>query len=837
MSEEQQYHEGGDAEKSSSLARLLLGKVTAHKLFSDQVLMWLLIGVSFLLPLFFVPGQIATPEFAKILLLEAVVLFGVFAWAMGRLRDGHVDFPKSLLLLFSFLLAIQFFIAAVFSPAPLVSFIGTGYDIGTVNIFVVLFLAMFLSSVVFRDRDRVLMLFAGFMLSGIIAMIFHFLRHVVGADFLDFGIFTSAVTTPVGKWNDFAALVGGVLVLTLSTLYFFPENKALRIPAGVIFLLGLFFLVVVDFTVLWMILAVILGALTVLSVYEGERAHRIALREAEQSGAHHAHKPLHRRIVRHLPFLAVVLFAVSVVYISGLSTLPWGSNNVTIASTVARALHASPYSEVVLTPKTTFEIVKATIEDSPFFGSGPNRFGSSFLLHKTSEMNRTPFWDSSFDYGLGRIPTYFGTTGLIGMFLWVLFIGVLLLKSRKIFRLFEKDRIAAYLAFVLFIMTLYFWGLAFFYLPNIAIFTLAFIFTGALIAFLVSEGVLGVYRITFSSSRLGMVVTPVVVVVLVGVVASGVLLYRQVSSLVAFREAQLSLNAGNLDGAEASLLRAKNLSQHDIYYRTLSNIALVRLTQLGGAKQEPTPEFQQRVEGLITDAQDNARRAVAIDPTNFENYLQLGGVFDTLGSLGIQNTAQPARENYEQALRLNPKSPRVLFVLSRLEYISGDQVKAKEYLARALVERPNYLEAISFYVQLSLQEKKVDEALGVLANGVMAEPTNFLLRFALGYLLYSNGAYAEAIPQFEAAVMLNPVYSDAKYFLGLSYAKLDRINDAILQFSDIQTLNPDNKDVINVLDNLKAGRDPFAPPFTAPTEQLSDALSELDNGEGSSSEE
>ncbi len=828
--EEQQYQEGvAPAEARSSLAKVLLGKVVSHKLFSDRVLFWILLGLAFLLPIFFVPGQFIAPEFSKMLLLEAGILFGVFAWSMGRLRDGHVEFPKSFLLLIGGLLSLQFVLSTVLSPAPIVSLIGTGYDIGTASIFVVLFMLMFLASSVFRSRDRVLSLYVAFVLSSIIVMIYHVIRHFAGPDFLSFSNFTNAVSTPVGKWNDLAAMVGGLLVLMLTTLYFFPENKTLRAPSIILFGLGVLFLLAIDFTVLWMILSVILGLLTVLAVVEGERAHKIAVREAAEAGVAHAHKPIHRRVVRHLPALATILLVISLVYATGLSTVTWGSKNLTIASVVAQGLNASPYSEVVLTPKSTFDVVKSTLGDAPFFGTGPNRFGSSFLMHKSSDMNKTPFWDSAFEYGLGRIPTYFGTTGAIGMLLWIVFLAVLLSKSRKVLRLFEKDRIAAYLASSLFLVSIYFWGLAFFYLPNIAIFALAFIFTGALVAFFVSEGVLTTKTCTFAESRWSMVVTPVMIVVAVGVIASGVLLYRQVSSLAAFRDAQIAVGAGNIDAAETAVRHAIALSDRDMYERTLSNIALARLSQLA-TTQLPAEEFQAKANQYIADARSSAERAVALDRTNFENYLQLGGVYDTLGSLGIQNTAAPARENYEQALRLNPKSPRVFFVLARLEYLAGDQAKAKEYLARALAERPNYLEAISFMVQMHLQDKEVDQAVAVLTAGVNAEPTNFLLHFALGYLQYSKGSINQAIPEFEAAVLLNPVYSDAKYFLGLSYDRVGRQNEAIAQFTDVQTLNPDNKDVANILANLKAGRDPFAPPYTAPTQQMKDALDQLDKG-------
>ncbi len=812
------------------MAKALLGKVISHKIFGDRVLQWLLLGITFLLPVFFIPGNLVAPEFAKMFLLEVLVLFGIFAWSLGRLRDGKIEIPKSTLLGVGLLLLIDFAISAGASPAPGVSFFGSGYDLGTVNTLLVLFLLMFLSSVLFGKRDRVLSLYIAFIFSSIVLMIYHLLRFFLGADFLTFGLFTNAVATPVGKWNDFASVVGALMVMSLSTSYFFPQNKTLKIPSIIIFIIGLFFLLLIDFTVLWYVLGAFVLLLVSLSVYEGEMLHKQMKMAAHAEGREHAHKAGPRRIPGHLPKLATLLLIICVVYVTHLSNVTWGANNTSISSLIATTLHASPYSEVVLTPKTTFEVVKGTLTDSPLFGSGPNRFSSSFLLHKSSDMNKTPFWDTPFDFGLGRIPTYFSTTGIIGTLLWLAFVALLFLKSRKTFALFKKDRIAAYLAFSLFVLTLYFWSLAIFYLPNIAIFALSFIFAGALVAFLEGEGIMGKLSFTIGSrSKSSFVLTPIIIIILIGVIASSVLLYRQTASLVAYRDAQLAVAANDVDKAEAALTKADALSHRDLYLRSLSNVALVKLTRLAG-QNLPTDQFQAQANKLITDARSNAEAAVKLDPTNFENYLQLGGVYDTLGSLGIQNTTEPARINYEQALRLNPKSPRVLFVLARLEYLANDHAKAKEYLTRALTERPNYLEAVSFIVQLDLQDKNPDEAANVLKAAISAEPTNFLLHFALGYLDYAKKDYTSAVAEFEGAVILNPVYADAKYFLGLSYYKVGRRQDAITQFTDVQSLNPGNKDVESILTNLKSSRDPFAPPYTAPAQPVSDALKDLNKG-------
>jgi len=828
MSEAHQEHEGRPSR--SAHAKLFMGKIIAHPIFSDRVLYFVLLGLTFLLPLFFIPGQIIAPEFAKMLLLEGVALVAIFSWAMGRLREGKIDVPKSYLLLVSVLLLVQFIASAVVSSSPIVSFIGSGYDLGTVSAFATLFLLMFLASVVFVERSRVLALYGTLVLSSVIVMLYHIARQIFGASFLDFGLFTNAVATPVGKWNDLASLVGAFMVLILVTKYFFPLPKALRIFGTTSFVLGLMVLLSVNFTVLWWVLGAVTLCLCVLAFVEGEAKHHKGVHEATHAGIIHHTKPLHRRVVRHLPKLTFLLLVISVIYVTGISNIQVGKNNLAISSLVARALHSSEYSEIVLNQTYTFDIVKQTLKQSPFFGIGPNRFATAYLTTKTSSMNHTPYWDTTFEFGSGRIPTYFGTTGLIGMILWLIFFMLIFMKARKIHTLFAKDRMAAYLVTSLFLLVLYFWSLAFFYLPNITIFTLAFIFTGAFIALLVGEQVLGRVSIPFGEkSALAFVMTPLVIIILVGSIAASVLMYRQVSSLAAFRDAQLAANGGNVSVAKAALQKADKLAERDVYHRALSNVALFELSEL--VKQNLSQEeLAQKAKTAMDSARTEAERAIMLDPMNFENYIQLGGVYDTFGTLGIQGALPLARENYLNALKLNPKSPRIFFILARLESSAGDRAKTKEYLYKALSEHPNYLDAVGALVQLELQDKNPAAAIRILSAGLAEEPSNFVMHFSLGYLLYMGQDYNHAGGEFIEAVRLNPAYADAKYFLGLTYVRVGDVSHAIEQFTEVQALNPDNKDVVKILDNLHRGRDPFAPPYETPLAPATNALRNLDQG-------
>ncbi len=74
----------------------------------------------------------------------------------------------------------------------------------------------------------------------------------------------------------------------------------------------------------------------------------------------------------------------------------------------------------------------------------------------------------------------------------------------------------------------------------------------------------------------------------------------------------------------------------------------------------------------------------------------------------------------------------------------------------------------------------------------------------------------------ESALALQDNYANVQYFLGLSYVRLNRMEDAIKQFTRLAETNPENQEVAFILDNLKAGKSPFAdaqPPVTPTPEK------------------
>jgi tetratricopeptide (TPR) repeat protein len=95
---------------------------------------------------------------------------------------------------------------------------------------------------------------------------------------------------------------------------------------------------------------------------------------------------------------------------------------------------------------------------------------------------------------------------------------------------------------------------------------------------------------------------------------------------------------------------------------------------------------------------------------------------------------------------------------------------------------------------------------------VQLNPQEPILHSQLGMLEYNNSSYSNAIKSLQKAVELNGDYSNARYFLGLAYARIGKDSEAINEFELLSQSNPENIEISNILADLLAGRDIFRTP-------------------------
>lgn len=754
---------------------------------------WLLLALAFLLPIFFIPSLGFSPTGAKTLLLSLLTLSALALYALARLKDGVFSFPRSVFPISLGVIAALFVLSAALSGAPAAAFVGNAIEAGTaVSVLIGVVLAVLLP-LLFRTKEQVFGSYLAFLAAFFLIALFHLLRFVLGPDFLSLGLLTDAASNTVGKWNDLGVFFGAGALLSLVTIEFLALNRLFRLLVTLALLLSLFFLAVVNMEALWATLG--LFSLVFL-VYRISFAPHAASREAEGGAAQ-------SRPLRRIPIPSLSVLLVSVVFV-----LAGGSVGGRFSSAFGVAqIEARPSWQA------TFEVSRQALIADPLLGVGPNQFAKSWLQFKPSGINQTIFWNTDFAYGVGLIPTFLATTGIFGALSFAAFLLLFLYVGFRVILSPFADSFARYLTVSSFFVSAFLWVFSVIYVPSVAIFALSFLFTGLFLATLVAAGETPQRTVSFSDDpRAGFLSVLVLILVLIGSVTVGFLLTKQYVASVYFQKGVIAANRdGALPRAEELIARAAATAPRDFYFRFLAELSLIRMNALLARSADATSAETVRSEfqALLGGALSYARQAAALDRKNYENLMQLGRVYEAVVPLRIEGAYESAKATYESALVQNPHSPAILLTLARLEMAKGDNGSAREGIARALAEKGNYTEAVFLLSQLEAREGNIKAAISSAEAASLISPNDPTVFFQLGLLRFNDRDFVGAAGALSRSVALSPGYANAKYFLGLSYEKLGRDADAVKEFTDLSTTNPDNTEVGLILQNLKAGRDPF----------------------------
>ncbi|MBI4118258.1 MAG: tetratricopeptide repeat protein [Parcubacteria group bacterium] len=759
----------------------------------DALIAWVIVAGFFLTPLLFVPFESIPLEWGKMLFIAAIALATLVLWVVARLKEGAISIPKSPILLAAFAIVVVFILAALFSPVMSVSLGGVAYEFGTALSFAFLFVLLVLVSALFRNAYWVSLSYFALFLSFLVAFVYHALRLVVGVDFLDFGIFTSESMSLLGKWNDFGIFAGLVALLTLMIIELSYPQGRMRIFAYTLLGAALIVLATINFSVSWILLG---GTALVMVVY-----HLSVTRFVETQ----------RKKVYAFPVTALVVLLIASVFLMAGSA---------IGNAIRQYVPLPSVVEVRPSWSATVDIIKQTWKEQPLVGNGPNRFNISWLLHKPDAINATQLWNTDFRHGVGLIPTYAVTAGLLGLLAWLVFFGTFLYSAARSLFAFSDTR-TNYLVLSSFVAALYLWLTAIFYTPGVTIVAFAFFFTGIFIALLAQKKEIPSIEFSYIRDPRTGFFSVLALVALLVVTAGGMYDFgKRGLSLLSYHQGSVAAAEGNLDKADAALVRAGALQDSDVVYRSLSEIRIGRLSTLLGRQDLSPDNARAEFQNILGSTIDAAQNAVRYDTTNYRNWLTLSRVYTAVVPLNVTGAYENAKAGLEQSRLYNPKSPELFLEEARLEAGRGDNDKARELIQQSLVLKNNYTDAIFLLAQMQIDEGNVKDAIRSVEQASIIDANNPGVFFRLGLLRYANKDYRGAASAFERAVTLLPDYANAQYYLGLSLDMIGESERAIAIFDGLTKTNPDNEDIKNILENLKDGRAPFAERKTASPAEL-----------------
>jgi tetratricopeptide (TPR) repeat protein/O-antigen ligase len=728
---------------------------------------------------FFVPFTPVSLGASKGFLLSIGVTLSVFLWLVARLAEGRVHIPKDRLLVYGAVIPAAFFASSLFSPSKYISFFGNGFEMGTFGVMLVLFALFFLSSIYFQTEQRLWYFFNALFAGAFIVSIFQIFYLFVNLGSLLPRFLQGVSGNLVGNWNDLALFFGLIVLLTIITIEFAASQGYKLWLQYFLLTVSLFFLMIINVPLVWILVGLFSVVIFVYSV------------SLQKAGVHIVHGAERKKKFPRTTLVVVLLCFVFLV----------GSDK--LGGIISRYVNISN-SQARPSVTATLHVALQSLKHNPLFGTGPNTFVMDWALWQPESIVQSNFWNVDFDNGVGTIPSYLVTTGLIGFLSFLLFLAVLFMRGLQSFRVAIRDTLSNYFIFTILMTLIYTWASLVFYTPNIIMLILAFTSSGMLVGILVHKGVVNVSEFSFVRDPRKSFFSILGLIALMMATLSVTYLYVEKFTATIFfsRSFTKSNTMQELVKSKNMLQNAIKLDGNDTYYRALSQVYIAQIGVLVSDTKIAQDMLKSSLQQLVDSAQVSALKAVDQNPKQYLNQFNLANIYAALVPLGVTNSYESAVDAYNRTTLLAPHNPSVPLARARLEYAKKNNSEAKKYIAQALALRSNYADAALFLAQISAAEGDLLGAIQHVENAATKSPNDPTIFFVMGSYRYNNADYTGAISALETAVILNPSYLSARYLLGQSYQKAGRENDALIQYNILAKISPENQEVKDAIRSI-----------------------------------
>jgi len=769
---------------------------------------WIVCGLVFFIPIFFLPVSIDVLEVNKQTLLVIGVLSATLCWLGSMLVRRELTFRPGWADVLPVLVLVPAVLSAAFSSSPYLSFVGTAsqqyLSVLTLFAFAVLFI---LINHALSPQDTAVRLPFALVASAVVSAGVA-LCSLFGISLFPFAVAQTAAFNTVGTLNALGFFLVSVVVVA-TCIWALHRDESTLLAKGVagqverglivvLMLLALVVLVILDYWVLWGALIVGLGVLCALAL--------LRPKEFDEPS----------RLIA--PFF---LLAISFLFLFFLPN-PFP---------VSAPVEVTPNHELSL------EVAQASLEQSPLFGEGGGTYLFTFAQERPVALNETNFWNVRFDRGSSFALTALPAFGWVGAAGWVLMIVLAVLAALGVLAREKARGRWAFAATAFAPLATVVFGL-FVYNANITLLLVLFVF----LAMLSSGFARTAWSRAFRSSPRGSLFFSFGFMALaIGLLSLIFMASQRYLAEAAFAQAVRDDRAGApAEQVIASLDRAATFNRfEDTYYRNLAHALLLQIGSLverQDSGSQMTAAEREYVTSLTAASVNAAKRTTDLSPDNVLNWLERGVVYRELIPL-ISNTSEAsgfARTAHERAVELEPSNPATVTELAKTYLALAESLReltlaedpsvsaqaqkevqtlltlAETTLLHVIQDlKPDYAPA---HYQLALayeRQGRLDDAIGKMESVAKYNSLDVGVAFQLG-LLYlrrsGEGDVGRAQSQFEHAVELAPSYSNARWFLATVYEQQGDLARATEQVAAVAALNPDNAIVQARLTRLQSGQ-------------------------------
>jgi len=564
---------------------------------AEKFINWEIVGLAFLLPLFFLPITVEFYEFNKLILLAVIVTLGALAWALKAVLTGKLGIRRSPFDLPVLVFWLVTLVSTIFSDSRIVSLFGQ-YARWHPSLFSVTIVTALYFLVGWHINEKTLRrLLWAFVFSATVGALL-FLPQYFGANLFGQDWSNRVTFTPLGSPAVLALFIGAVAGVVLKKLLD-AQNRWLKIALTA----DLFV-----FTAVLTLLGSAVGGLALVAA--------VLTTVLTSSLA-----TLTKSRFHILGALAAGLVFALIVFgppLFGKSTF----------------LNRSFPQEVTLDLRNSWSVSATSFRQKPFWGSGPSTFLSDFTRYKPLRFNQSQLWTIRFDKPLNEYLLTFAEEGLIGILAWLILIVVVVREAIR-----RKGWEALPLAGAV---------LAGFILTN------ATILPAVLLA--IALGTILPDRENDNAGTENKVGWKHVILLLI-VMGLGILefiwLYRAYTAEYWQRHSRTTDNLAQAYNDQVK--SATSLPWQTSYRLSLSQTAFLTANELA-KKEKPTDADKQQVKQLVAQAINEARIATDLNALNAGNWENLAQIYRSL--IGAAKDAEQwSIDSYQKAINLDLFNP------------------------------------------------------------------------------------------------------------------------------------------------------------------------------------
>ena len=244
------------------------------------------------------------------------------------------------------------------------------------------------------------------------------------------------------------------------------------------------------------------------------------------------------------------------------------------------------------------------------------------------------------------------------------------------------------------------------------------------------------------------------------------------------------------------------------------DLAVSHVRQACEAPRAPAVYFSDLAEmcrqnGLLAEAEQAGRRAVALDPSAAGGWNNLGIVLQEALKL------DESRICLERALALEPGNPQTLNNLGNTLKRLGHAAEAETRWRKALALRPDYAEVFSNLSNLALDQGEYERAETSARRAIELEPrlADAYVNLAAAYT--ARHRHGDALQVLDAVLAFSPAHARALAAKALALKELDRFDEALEAANRAALVAPASPESSNAIGSVYQAMGRFEPALAA----------------------